>query len=65
MQNQTTQGPIKGRESLSKLGSNDNNKKPKSFNHLKTLHDIATKWVSKGCYDTPGRALHALVGGVI
>jgi len=39
------------------------NRKLKDFNHLTTLQKIADKWVDRGCYDTPGRALRALIGG--
>jgi hypothetical protein len=65
MQSQTTPGPVKGRESLSKLGSNDNNKNPKNFNHLKTLEELSNKWVLKGFYSTSSRALDALIRGVL
>ena len=61
----TTQGPIKGRESLSNLGGTDNTTSPKilkNFNHLKVLQTLAEKWVDRGCYSTPDRALRALIG---
>jgi len=39
-----------------------NPNKPKTINHLKDLQEIADKWVDRGCYGTPDRALRALVG---
>ena len=38
---------------------------PKVIGRLETLSAIATKWVDKGCYETPGRALQALIGGYL
>ncbi len=69
MDNQTTPGPVKARESLSKLGGTDNTPNPQKinkrigFNHLKVLSDISEKWVRMGYYNEPGRALRALIGG--
>jgi hypothetical protein len=37
--------------------------KSKGFNHLKTLQEIADKWVHHGYYSEPGRAYRALIGG--
>ena len=37
--------------------------KPKGISQLKTLQEIADKWVNRGCYGTSGRTLRALVGG--
>ena len=38
-------------------------KNPRGINHLNTLQEIADKWVDRGCYGTPDRALRALIRG--
>ena len=40
-----------------------NPNKPITINCLKSLQGIVDKWVDRGCYGTPGRALRALIGG--
>lgn len=37
--------------------------KIKGINHIRILNEIAAKWVRMGCYNEPGRALRALIGG--
>ena len=36
---------------------------PKGINHLRTLNEIASKWVDKRYYPTLERALRAVVAG--
>jgi hypothetical protein len=67
---QITQGPIKGRESLSKLGGEDNStpqinyiQKATDKNKLIVLESIAKKWSSRSLYPSPLRAMIALLGG--
>ena len=58
--------PVKGREVLSKLGGTDNTKitkKPKAINREKILEEIAEKWSAMGLYESPARAMIALLGG--
>ena len=37
--------------------------KPQGINRIRILNEIAEQWVDKGCYESKGRALLALVGG--
>ena len=59
---QTTPAPVKGPESLSKLGGTNNTRKLKGNNSLKTLERSARKWASRGYYPTPSAAMEALLG---
>jgi len=57
--------PVMGREVLSKLGGTDNiniPKKPKAINREKILEEIAVKWSVMGLYQSPTRAMIALLG---
>ena len=36
--------------------------KAKGINHIHVLNEITIKWVDKGCYETKGCALEALLG---
>jgi hypothetical protein len=50
------------------LGGTDNStspKIPKGFNHLRTLHELASIWVERGYYPDTGYAYKALIEGVI
>jgi hypothetical protein len=38
--------------------------KPKDFNHLKALHELANRWVKRGYYTDTGHAYKALIEGV-
>ena len=40
-----------------------NPNKPITINCLRAMQEIADRWVDRGCYGTPDRALRALVGG--
>jgi hypothetical protein len=40
-------------------------KKPQGINHLKILEEISIKWLRTGFYDTPDKALSALIRGVL
>ena len=40
-------------------------RKSKGFNHLKTLQEIADKWVERGYYTDTGHAYKALIEGVM
>jgi hypothetical protein len=58
--------PTRGQRLNLNLGGTDNSTSPqklKRINHIRTLQEIADKWVDRGCYKTPGRALQALIGG--
>lgn len=58
--------PTRGQRLNLNLSGTDNSTSPNKFkgiNHLKVLQEIADKWVYKGCYSSPGRALRALIGG--
>jgi len=59
----TTPTPGMGQEPFSDRRGSNGNTKLKGINSLRTLREIADKWVSKGCYATPDRALRALIGG--
>ena len=48
---------------LRRTDTSTNPHKSKGINHLNTLQEIANKWIDRGCYGTPDRALRALVGG--
>ena len=50
-------------QNSSKPQTNSKSHRPKGINHLRTLQEIADKWVARGCYRDPGRALRALIGG--
>ena len=41
----------------------DSSTNHKEISHLKTLQEIADKWVDRGCYGSSDRALRALIGG--
>ncbi len=70
MDNQTTPGPVKARESLSKLGGTDNTPNSTNFkqpptgkNRLIILEQIAERWAARGHYQSsPTRAMAALLG---
>jgi len=71
MNQRTTPAPVKGPESLSKLGGTDNTKpqvnfKPKRWlngkNRLLILEQIAERWAAKGLYQSPSRAMAILLG---
>ena len=50
------------------LGGTDNSINPyisKGYNHLKTLQEIADKWVERGYYTDTGHAYKALIEGVM
>ena len=72
MKTQTTPGPVKARESLSKLGSfqndtpNHSNFKPPltDSDRLLVLASIANRWASCGLYTSPAAAMSALLEGV-
>ena len=53
----TTPTPGMGQEPFSDRRGSNGNTKLKGINSLKTLQEIADKWVCMGCYKTPGRAL--------
>ena len=74
MRQRTTPAPVKGPESLSKLGSVDNTKLQVNFkypqlpvgrNRQKVLEEIAIRWADKGLYTSPSRAMIALLRGVV
>ena len=69
----TTPTPVKGPKSLSKLGGTDNNKlqvnfKPRRWlngkNRLLILEQIADRWAAQGLYQSPSKAMLALLEGV-
>jgi hypothetical protein len=70
--NQTTPGPVKARESLSKLGSfqndtpNRSNYKPSltDSDRLLVLASIANRWALLELYASPAAAMIVLLGGV-
>jgi hypothetical protein len=69
MRRKTTPGPVKGRESLSKLGSFQNDTKLTSTratwdprNRVAILEEIAESWVTRGYYKSAPRAMAALLG---
>jgi len=58
--------PTRGQRLNLELDIQDYTERPKNlknFNHLKTLLTIAEKWVDRGCYSTPDRALRVLIRG--
>ena len=58
--------PTRGQRLNLNLGGTDNStspRKPKGFNHLRTLREIGEKWVDRRCYRTLDRALRALIRG--
>ncbi len=59
---------ILGRTDTSTNPKEVKDKTPKNLsgiNHLNALQEIADKWVDRGCYGTPDRALRVLVGGAL
>ncbi len=74
MKRRITPAPVKGPESLSKLGGTDNTKpqvnfKPKRLpvgkNRQIVLEEISNKWAGMGLYKTSTRAMIALLEGVV
>ena len=73
MKIQTTPGPVKARESLSKLSSfqndtpNHSNFKPPltDSDRLLMLAALANRWASLGLYASPAAAMSALLDGVL
>jgi hypothetical protein len=67
---QTTPGPVKARESLSKLGSFQNDTKNRSNfkppltgkNRLVILEQIVERWANRGFYQSSALAMAALLG---
>jgi hypothetical protein len=69
----TTQGPMKGLKSMSKLSGTDkdnhttlaSNSKQRPFgrNRVLILESIAEKWSAMGLYKSSTRAMVALLGG--
>jgi hypothetical protein len=72
LDNQATPGPVKARESLSKLGSfqndtpNHSNYKPPmtDSDRLLVLASIANRWALLGLYASPATAMSALLEGL-
>ena len=72
MKIQTTPGPVKARESFSKLGSLQNDTKNRSnfkppltdSDRLLVLASIANRWALLGFYASPAAAMSALLEGV-
>ena len=72
VKSQTTPGPVKARESLSKLGSLQNDTKNHSnfkppltdSDRLLVLVSIANRWASFGLYASPAAAMSALLEGI-
>jgi hypothetical protein len=68
---QTTPGPVKARESLSKLGSADNTPNRSNFkppltdsDRLLVLASIANRWALLGFYASPAAAMSVLLESV-
>ena len=72
MKIQTAPGPVKARESLSKLGSFQNDTSKRSnfvppltdSDRLLVLASIANRWALLELYASPAAAMIALLGGV-
>ena len=63
MTQRASPAPVMGQEPFSNRRGLNGNTKLKGINSLKTLQEIANKWVARGCYSSSDRALRALIGG--
>ena len=71
MRQRTSPAPGMGQELLSNRRGSDHSKNPKNINYLKrprgknrliVLEQIADRWAAQGLYQSPSRAMAALLG---